>query len=161
MSNDCQMPQPCPEHEMLARREGQWIVDCEFFMDPSQPPMKVRAKNTVEMHGPFFAVARFEADMFGSPFAGLCTNTYDPIQKCFVSTWADTMTPHLFYFTGQLDKTKKVLTMKGKGPDPSTGQMTEWRSTETEIDANTIKFEMWFKTGGQDVKVCTHTYRRA
>lgn len=162
MTNDTpQGVQPTAEHDWIMSHLGRWIVDCSFYMDPSQPPMKVEATDTVEAHGRFFTIARFECSMMGMPFAGIATLGYDPTLKQFQSTWVDTMSPHMFFFTGTLDAGKKVLTMKARGPDPMTRQPTDWRTVEEHVDANTRKFEMFVNMGGRDVKLFTHVYRRA
>ena len=42
--------------------------------------MKVQATDTVEAHGRFFTVSRFQADMMGMPFEGISTVGYDPVR---------------------------------------------------------------------------------
>ncbi|MEZ5966866.1 MAG: DUF1579 domain-containing protein [Planctomycetota bacterium] len=152
---------PTAEHEWIMSHLGRWIVDCSFYMDPAQPPMKVEATDTVEAHGQFFTIAKFQANMMGTPFAGVATLGYDPTTKQFQSTWIDTMSPFLFFFTGALDASKKVLTMKGRAPDPMTKQLTDWRTVEEHLDANSRKFEMFVSMGGHEVKLFTQIYRRA
>ncbi len=55
------MPQPTAEHKKLTEHVGNWEVDCTFFMDPSQPPMKTKAKETVKMFGNFFTTSHATA----------------------------------------------------------------------------------------------------
>lgn len=153
---------PTAEHEWLMTHLGRWIVDCEFFMAPDQPPMKVEATDTVEAHGQFFTIAKFEANMMGMPFSGICTLGFDPVTAQFQSTWVDTMNPFLYQFTGKLDAKKKVLTMNGKAPDPNSKKLTTWRTTEEHVDANSRKFEMFMTVpDGPEIKLFTHLYRRA
>lgn len=155
-------PQPTKQHEWLRSHVGKWNVDCAFYIDPSQPPMKVEATDVVEAHGPFFIVAKFSADMFGAPFHGIATTGYDPANEQFHSTWIDTMTPYLYVFTGQLDPSGKLLEFQGRAPDPMTQEMTDWRWVEEHIDKNTRKFEMFMATAdGQELKLFTHLYKRA
>jgi hypothetical protein len=63
-------PQPTQEHTKLQELAGTWNVDCEFYMDPSQPPMQVQGKETVEAFGQFWIQSVFECEMFGAPFRG-------------------------------------------------------------------------------------------
>lgn len=163
MSNEHEgFAQPTAEHEWLMTHVGRWTVDCSFYMDPSQPPMQVEGTEAVEQHGPFFIVSRFDAQMMGMPFAGLATMGFDPVTKKFQSTWIDTFSPFLFYFTGNLDATRKLLTMKGQAPEPHSKQMADWRTTEQHVDADTRKFEMFLTVPGQaEMKLFTHVYRRA
>jgi len=163
MTNDTPpFAKPTAEHEWLMTNLGRWIVDCSFYMEPGKPPMKLEGTDTVEAHGQFFTVAKFAADMMGMPFSGIATMGYSPETKQFQSTWCDTMSPYLFSFTGTFDAGKKVLTMRGKGPDPATRKLTDWRSTEEHVDANTRRFEMFVTMAGAgEVKLFTHMYRRA
>lgn len=161
-NSDCPPAQPVPQHEWLMGHVGTWNVHCKFYMDPSQPPMEVRAKDTCVAHGRFFTVGRFEADMFGTPFSGIATVGYDPAQEVFVSTWIDTMSPHLFHFTGQLDAAGKVLEMTGRAPEPQSGQMTDWRTTEAHLDDGSRVMEMFMTVpGGPEIKLFTHHYVKA
>jgi hypothetical protein len=163
MSNEHEgFVKPTAEHEWLMTHLGRWIVDCSFYMDPSQPPMKVEGAELVEAHGQFFTVSTFTAQMMGMPFSGRATMGFDPVTKKFQSTWIDTFSPFLFHFTGTMDAAKKKLTMTGKAPAPQTQQMADWRTTEEHVDANTRKFEMFVTVPGQpEFKLFTHMYRRA
>jgi len=154
-------PQPTAEHERLAEHVGVWNVHCQFYMDPSQPPMEVQARETVEMHGAFWAVSLFEAEMFGAPFKGRATLGYDPEAQEYVSTWIDTMSPHLFKFTGNFDASGKVLEMSGEGFDCMTQTMTTFRTTEEHRDDGSRVFEMFMKMpDGAEWKLFTHVYTR-
>lgn len=154
---------PTEEHAWLARNVGRWTVDCSFFMDPSAPPLRVQATDTVEAHGPFFTVARFEADMMGMPFAGLATTSYSPVLGRFRSTWADTLSPHLFFFEGQRDPETGILEMTAEAPEPNTQRMTTWRTTEQHQPDGSRVFEMFLTLPdtGTEFKLFTQVYRRA
>lgn len=155
-------PQQTQQHQWLLSHVGKWNVDCSFYMDPSQPPMKLKGTDIVEAHGPFFIVAKFSAEMFGAPFHGIATTGYDPANGQFQSTWIDTMTPYLYVFTGQLDPSGKLLHFHGRAPNPMTQEMAEWRTVEEHIDQDTRKFEMFMTTAdGQEFQLFTHIYTRA
>jgi hypothetical protein len=155
-------PQPTTEHKKLAEHCGTWNVDCAFNIDPSQPPMKVKGKETVEMFGEFWTTSLFEAEMFGAPFKGKATLGYDPAMKKYVSTWIDTMNPNFYSFTGNFDKSGKVLEMSGEGYDCSSGRMTTFRTTENHKSKNERVFEMFMNMpDGEEVKLFTYVYRRA
>jgi len=155
------MPQPTAEHKKLNEHVGNWEVDCTFYMDPSQPPMKTKAKETVKMFGNFFTTSHFECDMFGSPFQGSATLGYDPAIGKYVSTWIDSMSPSLFYLSGNFDKTGKTLSMTGEGPDCMGGGMANFRTSETHKDKDNRVFEMFMTPkGGKEVKLFTHVYKR-
>jgi hypothetical protein len=155
-------PQPTKEHLRLRELAGTWNVECKFFMDPTQPPMTTEARETVEMFGEFWAVGRFEADLFGAPFQGRATMGYEPHNRRWVSTWIDHVSPHLYYFTGGYDPSGKILTMHGEGPDPRTGLPTEFHTVEETVDPNTRLFEMFVKLAdGTDFRMFSYLYRRA
>jgi hypothetical protein len=156
------MPQPGPEHKRLGEHVGTWNVDCSFYMDPAQPPMKVKARETVEMFGPFYTVSLFEADMFGSPYKGRATLGYDPAVGKYVSTWIDTMSPAIFAFSGKFDAAGNVLEQRGEGIDCMTQGPAEYRTTETHGKDGSRVFEMFMRPeGGEETKVFTHVYTRA
>jgi hypothetical protein len=154
-------PQPTLEHKKLAEHVGTWKVACSFYMDPSQPPMQVEARETVEMFGPFWTISLFEADMFGAPFKGRATLGFEPKAGRYVSTWFDTMTPSLYHFTGTFDASGKVLEMSGEGIDCSTDRMTTYRTTEEHKSPDERVFEMFMTMpDGSEFKLFTHVYTR-
>lgn len=156
------MPQPTAEHERLAEHVGVWDVECEFFMGPEQPPMRVQARETVEMLGGFWTLGRFESEMFGAPYQGRATVGYDPTQGKYVSTWVDTMTPMLYSFSGEFDAAGKLLEMRGEGPDCQSGGMASYRTTEEHVSPDERVFEMFMTpAGGPEMKLFRHRYSRA
>lgn len=154
-------PQPTAEHERIAESAGVWNVACKFYMDPSQPPMEVEAKETVETFGPFFVTSLFESEMFGAPFQGRATLGYDPTLGKWVSTWIDTMTPATYHFTGGWNG--KVLEMSGTGWDCTTNdRQATYRTTEEHKDDGSRVFEMFMEMAdGGEIKLFTHVYTRA
>ena len=155
-------PQPTEEHKKLMESVGVWNVDCTFFMDPSQPPMKVQGKETVEAFGDFWTVSLFEAEMFGAPFRGRTTFGYDPSIGKWVSTWVDTFTPALYHLQGSYDASGKKLEMSGEGFDCSSGGQTTYRTVEEHHDDGTRTFEMFMNLpDGSECKLFTHEYTRA
>ena len=155
-------PQPTAEHERLADHAGTWTVDCEFYMDPSQPPMQVQGKDVAQMFGPFWLQSNFECEMFGAPFRGNCLMGFDPDKQEYVSTWVDTMSPAFFLLKGRYDASGKVLEMTGRGMDCMTKAETDYRTREEVVGKDERVFEMFMKTAdGSEVKMFTHHYRRA
>ncbi len=155
-------PRPTSQHIRLRELAGTWNVDCMYYTDPSQPPMKVEAKETVRMLGDFWSVSRFEADMMGAPFEGQATLGFDPAKSEWVSTWIDTMNPQMYRFVGVDDPDSDVLTMTGENPSPFSGEPANHRTTEEYLDANTRRFEMFVELpDGAEHKVFTYVYRRA
>ena len=155
-------PQPTAEHLRFTGYAGVWDVACSFYMDPSQPPMEVAGKETIEMFGAFWTQGLFECEMFGQPFRGQATLGYDPIEKEYISTWIDTMSPTHFILKGNFDAEGKVLEMTGRGFDCHSQAMTDYRTSEEHISPDERRFEMFMKLpDGNEVKVFTHHYTRA
>jgi hypothetical protein len=163
MSEELTPPQPTAEHNRLKELAGKWNVDCEFYMDPTQPPMKSAATETVEMFGQFFATSRFQTEMFGAPFEGRSVIGYQPETKTWASTWCDTSSPNLFHMTGTLDASGEVLTMTGEAIDCQSGKMTGHRTVEKTIDPNTREFDMYMTSPatGDEIHVFHFVYTRA
>ncbi|MCC6781863.1 MAG: DUF1579 domain-containing protein [Planctomycetes bacterium] len=158
---DCPQPGPGPQHAWIQSNVGVWDVECSFFMDPSQPPMKVSATDTVTALGPYFVQGQFAAEFFGSPFRGVATLGFDPALQKFVSTWIDTMSPHLYHFTGSLDASGTRLELSGRAPIPGGQQLCDWHSTEEHRADGTRSFEMSFvPPGGKPVRMLSYVYRR-
>lgn len=154
--------QPTPEHQRLEEHAGTWKVDCAFYMDPAQPPMRVEATETIELFGPFWTSSRFQADMFGAPFEGRATLGFDPKKGKYVSTWVDTMSPQLFVFEGEFDEAGKVLEMSGEAWDMSMSYRTKYRTREEHKGPDERVFEMFMALqDGNEIKLFTHVYKRA
>lgn len=160
MSEEMPMPQPTAEHNALREQAGTWNCHSTFFMDPSQPPMEVEAKETVEMFGNFWTKSTYEADMFGMPFKGVATLGYDPNKKEYVSTWIDTMSPTFFQFTGNFKG--DTLEMRGRAFDCNMQTEANYRTTEKHESPNKRIFEMFVEMpDGNEMKMFTHVYTRA
>lgn len=154
------MPQPTKEHAALKEKAGTWNVACKFYMDPSQPPMEVEAKETMELVGDFWTLSKYEADMMGMPFVGRATLGYEPHSQKWVSTWIDSMSPVLFHFTGQMEG--DVLVMKGEGWNCHVDAMSMYRTTEKRISADEFEFEMFVTMpDGNEMKMMSMRYTRA
>lgn len=155
-------PEPTSEHRRLREQAGDWSVHCTFYMDPSQPPMVVQGKETIEMFGDYWATSTFEVDMFGRPYRGRATLGYDPNAKQYQSTWIDTMSPTYFRFTGKLDETGETLEMHGEAFDCMLQRTTNYRTVEQHKSPNERVFEMFMALpDGEELKMFTHVYTRA
>jgi len=161
MDDQSWMPKPGPEHARLKHHVGVWDVDCTYFTGPDQPPMKTKAKETVEMLGEFFTVGRFVANMMGMPFSGIVQVGYDTARRKWVASWIDTMTPYYFLFEGDYDASGKVLTMSGHGGDVTTGGMIRYRTTEEVLESGQRRFEMFRETPDGEAKMFSYIYTRA
>ena len=150
------------EHKFLAKQEGKWDVICSYSMGPDTEPMEVPGTETAEMLGPFWLLARFEADLLGSPMYGQASTGYDPARKVFVGTWKDSSNPFLYTFEGFLDDDHKTLKMSGENYDPMRGVRAIYRSVIEYLSDDekvlTLSVEI---AGGEINQILEYHYRRA
>ncbi|MFN0152439.1 MAG: DUF1579 domain-containing protein [bacterium] len=158
MDDQSWLPKPGPEHALLKQNVGVWDVECTYFMGPDQPPMTVKAKETVEMLGQFWTIGRFVSTMMGMPFAGVVQMGYDTARRKWVGSWIDTMAPFYFLFEGDYDASGKVLTMSGLGGDMMSGQMIRYRTTEETLASGQRRFEMFRDTPDGESKMFSYIY---
>lgn len=154
------MPQPGPEHKKLEASAGNWDCLCEM-VGPDGQPMTSKATSKSKMApGGFWLLDTFTGEFMGQKFTGFGSTGYDPLKKKYVSTWIDSMSPHLMVTEGDYDSSGKVLTLTGMGIGHD-GQPAMHRLVTTHKDANTNVFEMFVAMGdGQEMKLMTITYTR-
>lgn len=153
---------PGTEHQMLAKDNGTWNEDITLYMDPKAPPIKSQSTCVNEMIlGGRYQKSVHTGNMMGMPFEGQSTVGYDNGRKIWFSTWIDNMGTGIMYAEGTYDNSKKMLTMKGKMTDPTSGKNTDFKETLTFIDDDHQKMEMFTVTGGKDVKTMEILFTRA
>lgn len=109
---------PSTEHHLwLKKNMGDWDVDCSYFLGPDSEAIEVRAVDVSDMLGDYWWISRFKADMLGTILDGHASTGYDPVRKCYISTWKDSSHPFHYYFTGNLDN-EGVLKLEGENFDP-------------------------------------------
>jgi hypothetical protein len=158
-----QLPQPSAEHRLLHKDVGTWDAEITVFSPvEGAPPMKSKGTETCEvLPGGMWLVSRFKGEMIGMPFSGIGTTGYDPVEKKYVGTWVDSMSPHLMIMKGEYDPATKNLTSTGEGRDATTGQMFTSKQISRHIDDTTRTFEMHMPgPDGEQFKVMEITYKR-
>ena len=120
------MPQPMPEHAWLQRLVGDWDLDIEMPIGPGQPPMRSRGSDSSQMVGGFWLVSEGKNNDF--PYVCRLTLGYDVRSRRYVGTWLDSMSGHLWHYTGSVDATGERLTLETEGPfPPDGGQLVKFR----------------------------------
>ncbi|MES2943448.1 MAG: DUF1579 domain-containing protein [Pseudomonadota bacterium] len=105
------------EHEWLKQLLGQWTMQGECDMGPDQPVSHTAGTETARSLGDFFVVGEGRGEMPGGGMADmLMTLGYDLNKKKFVGSWAGSMMSGMFFYEGELDADKKVLTLDTEGP---------------------------------------------
>lgn len=137
-------PPVSAEHAVLKQDVGTW--DAEISLLPPEagaPAMKSKGSEKCELlRGGMWLVSRFEGEMMGMPFSGVGTTGYDPVEKKYVGTWIDSMSPHMMSIKGEYDAAKKTMTSTGEGLDAATRTKYTSKMISRYLDDNTRTFEM-------------------
>ena len=107
---------PRAEHAWLQQLVGDWVATFEATMEPGAAPMQMETTETVRAIGKLWIQAEGSASMGGAPFTSIQTLGYDPGQEAFVGSWIDSMQTHLWIYRGQLDESRRVLSLETEGP---------------------------------------------
>ena len=112
-----QMPEPTLEHHWLLQLLGDWTFESECNMEPDQPPTISTGKQTTRSLGSLWTLGEMEnAGPDGQPHRSLFTLGFDPARQRFIGTFVSSCMTHLWPYDGQLDATRKVLTLDSEGP---------------------------------------------
>jgi hypothetical protein len=149
-----QGPKPGPEHEKLKKFEGEWDAVVKFGGGES----KASASYKLTLGG-FWLQSHFKADFGGMPFEGQGLAGYDPHKKKYVSTWADSVAPHLMVMEGNFAADGKTFTETGEGMGPD-AKLQKLKSVYEFKDKDTIVFTMYKVEGGKDEQMMQITYKR-
>ena len=131
-----QMPQPTKEHAWLQKCVGEWETETPIHMEPGKPPVKAAGSEVVKEIGGFWILSQGKSDMMGQPFLFSLTLGYDPAAKAYTGTWVDSMSSHLWKYTGTVDAAGKTMTLESEGPCPmKPGQLSKFKDvTEFKSD---------------------------
>lgn len=155
---------PQQEHDWLQQMLGDWTMSGECDMGPNQPVSRTTGKEHVRALGGFFVVCEGQGEMPGSADTGymLMTLGYDIGKKKFVGSWAGSMMPGMFFYEGQLDAGKKVLTLDTEGPsfagDGTTAKYQDVITIKSK-DERTLHSQT-LQPDGSWKRFMTATYRR-
>lgn len=110
-------PTPQEEHKWLQQMVGNWTSEIECQMGPDTPPLKQAGKETVESLGGLWIVTKGVNDLRDDSSAD-CQMTlgFDPEKKRFVGSFVASMMTHLWTYEGELDASKRILTLNTVGP---------------------------------------------
>jgi hypothetical protein len=109
--------EPQPEHRWLQKFVGEWTSEMECSMGPDQPTMKGKGSEVARSIGDLWIVAEGKGEMPGGGDATmLLTLGYDPTTKRYPGTWIGSMGAYLWVYDGELDASKRILTLNAEGP---------------------------------------------
>ena len=157
-----QLPQASEQHKLLAEDVGTWDAVMKIFLQEGAPPMESKGTEKNELlPGGMWLVSRFQSDFAGMPFTGMGTIGYDPVEKKYVGTWVDSISPHLSIMKGDYDPATKTMATIAEGRDFATGKVMQSRHVSRHVDENTRAFEMYAQEeGGKERKVMEIQYKR-
>jgi hypothetical protein len=142
------MPKPQKEHEWLQQLVGEWESEAEITTEPGKPPMKNKGSEHVRAIGGFWILSETKGDIAGMPFTGILSLGYSLEKKKFVGTWIDSVTSHLWTYTGSMDAAAKALTLEAEGPGHD-GKPTKFREVLTVKDKDHKTFTSSAEKDGQ------------
>ena len=112
-------PDKLEQHEWLQQLVGEWAVNCEMVAAPESEVIRWDSTESIRSIGGLWVVAEGSFDNGGEPGTSLMTLGYDSNKDSFVGTWIDTMQTTLWAYYGELDESKRVLSLYAEGPDLS------------------------------------------
>ena len=153
---------PGEPHARLARLEGSWTATTKAWFDPTKPPEETTGSCQMKMVlGGRYLEQRFEGTAMGQPFSGIGYTGYDNVKKKYEAYWIDSSGTGMLVMAGSLDRSGKKTVYTGSMIDPVNGKKVAIRSVDTEVDADTLLFEMWMSgPDGKMAKTMEMTYRR-
>jgi hypothetical protein len=154
-----EMPKPQKEQEWLQQLTGDWETEGEIFGEPGKPPTKTRGSELNRSIGGFWILSEHKGDFFGTPFTGIFSLGYSPEKKKYVGTWIDSLTSHLWTYTGSMDEAGKVLTLEAEGPGHD-GKPAKFREILAVVDKNQKTFTSSIEKDGKDVTFLKLPYAR-
>lgn len=111
------MAKPQEEHRWLEKLVGEWTYESECDMGPGKPREKFKGTESVRSIGGLWTMGEGRGEMPGGD-TGIMIMTlgYDPQKKRYVGTFLGSMMTHLWIYDGELDPSKRVLTLSAEGP---------------------------------------------
>ncbi|MEX0611979.1 MAG: DUF1579 domain-containing protein [Pirellulales bacterium] len=153
---------PTEEHKLLQKDVGTWDATLTIWPMEGAEPMESKGTEKNELlEGGLWLASRFEGDAGGMKFAGIGTTGYDPVEKKYVGTWVDSMTPHLMLTKGEYDKATETFTGTAEGRDSFSRQSYTAKIIAKYIGDDTRTFEMHMPgENGKHFKMMEIRYKR-
>lgn len=136
-------PKPTEQHKLLQEDVGTWDAVVKVYpMEDADPIESKGVEQNELLKGGMWLTSRFEGEAAGMDFTGVGTTGYDPVEKKYVGTWVDSMTPHLMVWKGDYDEETKTMTSVGESRDPYMGKPYKTKLISRYNDDGTRVFEM-------------------
>lgn len=110
--------EPRQEHGWLQKLVGEWTYESVMDAGDGDSPSKLKGSEIVRPIGELWVIGEGEGEMPDGEHAETVQIIgYDPETEGFVGTWIGSMMTHLWIYRGELDSTRRVLTLESDGPD--------------------------------------------
>lgn len=144
---------PGDPHKMMADEAGSWTNDMTFWHEEGGKPMKATSTSEVRMiMGGRYQQMNYKGDMWGMPFEGQSTLSYDNSTKEYTNTWIDNMGTGMMVMKGKKTDGSNSIELKGEMVDPAYNKVRPCREVYTMVDDNTRKMEMFCTKNGNEFK---------
>lgn len=109
--------EPQAEHAWLQKFVGEWVYEHRASMQPGEPEQTFRGTERVRSLGGLWVVGESEGEMPGGGEARMIiTVGYDPAKGCYVGSWVGSMMANMWVYRGELDESRRVLSLHSEGP---------------------------------------------
>ncbi len=142
---------PGKEHDLLAKKAGKWHLVIKMWMAPDVPMEESEGKSEMKMiMDGRYLLDHTESTFQGQSFKGMGLTGFDNMQKKYLTLWVDSMGTSFMSGEGTFNKESNQWEYQASTPDPMTGEIVEFRSTEKII--NDDKWVMTMYRPGPDGK---------
>ena len=148
------MPEPSPEHKVIAQSAGEWDAKITMRMAPGAPPMTSTGVETNEMVGNFWLKSSVRLDFMGNEMEGAGILGFDTRTEKLFSVWTDSTSPVPAVMEGEADLKTGTLTFTGEMYDPMSDRDIAVRMTEERADENHRHMKMFMKDESGQEFVC-------
>lgn len=130
------------EHRWLQRLIGEWTFTGSGLLGAEGGRDNFSGRETVRRLGEFWIAVEAESTAGGAITRSMMTLSFDLFRRRYVGTWAGSMMPALWVYDGQLDSSKRVLTLETEGPSfEQDGHIASYRDLLTVIDDDTRRVQ--------------------
>jgi len=158
---EAQLPMATDAHKLFHKDVGTWDATLKVFPGEGAEPMVSKGTEKNELlPGGMWLVSRFEGRVVGVPFTGVGTFGYDPVEKKYVGTWIDSMSPHLTVVKGDYDPATKTMTCTAEGRDFESGEVMTSKHISRYVDDDTRTFEIRAAKDGEERTMLEIQYKR-
>ncbi len=144
---------PSDVHIMMAKWDGEWNEEIQFWMAPGATVQSMQAACVNKMVlGGRYQESKTTGSFMGMPFEGISTLGWDNARKVLVNTWVDNMGTGMIYMEGNWNDATKSAEFKGKSTDPMSGKSIDIRQVMKIVDDNTQVMEQYTMQDGKEFK---------